>query len=103
MIKHIVFFKITLSGNGKDKQNQLNRLTEIFNPLATKLPYIVDFKTGINSNPADFAWDFAIDSVFKSWDDLQKYQVSPEHQAAVMEAANIQKIKAVVDYEFKAD
>jgi hypothetical protein len=100
MIKHIVFFRITSPEKGNEKQNLLIRMKQIFDPLAIKLPYIVDFKIGINYNPADFAWDFVIDSVFKNREDLERYQVSKEHQSAVLEASGIQKIKAVVDYEF---
>lgn len=100
MIKHIVFFKVTKFVALREKQSQLKRLDEIFSPLGNILPFIVDFKTGINYNEASHAWDFAIDSVFRNKSDLEKYMVSEEHLNAVKTASAIEKTKAVIDYEF---
>jgi heme-degrading monooxygenase HmoA len=100
MIKHIVFFKLTSSLNSKDKKEQLQRMEEIFSHLGHNLNYIVEYRTGRNFNKADFAWDFVIDSVFRSNEDLQKYQVSDEHKEAVSKGSHIEKTKAVIDYEF---
>ena len=44
--------------------------------------------------------DFAIDSVFSNKEDLQKYQESEEHKEAIKKGSEIEKIKAVIDYEF---
>jgi len=68
--------------------------------LGQKLPYIVEYRTGINFNEASHAWDFAIDSVFRNREDLNKYMVSTEHQEAVRKASEIEKTKAVIDYQF---
>jgi len=100
MVKHIVFFKLEKLGSLKEKNLQVKRLDEIFSPLGHKLPFIVDFKTGINYNEASFAWDFVIDSIFKNKEDLNKYMVSKEHLEAVKTASVIEKTKAVIDYEF---
>ena len=100
MVKHIVFFKLEKFGSLKEKNLQVKRLVEIFSPLGHKLPFIVDFKTGINYNEASFAWDFVIDSIFKNKEDLAKYMVSKEHLEAVKTASMIEKTKAVIDYEF---
>ena len=83
-----------------EKMLKVKQLNEIFSPLGTQLPFIIDFKTGINFNEAYHAWDFAIDSVFRNKDDLQKYMVSSEHIEAVRKASEIEKTKAVIDYEF---
>jgi hypothetical protein len=83
-----------------EKNLQMKRLDEIFSPLGHLLPFIVDFKTGINYNEASFAWDFVIDSIFKNKDDLDKYMTSKEHLEAVKTASVIEKTKAVIDYEF---
>jgi len=100
MIKHIVFFKLTSSLNSNDKKEQLKEMEEIFSPLGHKLNYISEYRTGINFNKADFAWDFVIDSVFGNKEDLQKYQVSDEHQEAIRKGSHIEKTKAIIDYEF---
>ncbi len=100
MVKHIVFFKVEKFSTLKEKELQVKRLDEIFSPLGKLLPFIVDFKTGVNYNEASFAWDFVIDSIFRNKEDLDKYMVSKEHQDAVKKASVIEKTKAVIDYEF---
>ena len=77
----------------------MKRLDETFSPLG-RLPFIVDFRTGINYNEATYAWDFVIDSVFNNKEDLEKYMKSEEHLKAVKTASEIEKNKAVIDYEF---
>jgi hypothetical protein len=100
MIKHIVFFKLSDASTPEKKLAQLKKLKQIFSPLGSKFPFIVEYRTGINFNEVSHAWDFAIDSIFRNTVDLQKYMVSPEHVEAVGKAAVIEKIKAVIDYEF---
>jgi hypothetical protein len=100
MIKHIVFFKLSTATLPESRKLQLEKMKEIFSPLGEKLPYIVEFRTGINFTKAAHAWDFVIDSVFKNEDDLQRYQVSEEHQEAIRKGSEIEKSKAVIDYEF---
>jgi hypothetical protein len=100
MVKHIVFFKLSQSVPLENKQLQLRQLEEIFSPLGKKLPFIVEYRTGINFNEDSHAWDFAIDSVFRERADLQRYQESNEHLEAIMNGMHIEKSKAVIDYEF---
>lgn len=100
MVKHIVFFKLTSYSNNRDKEIQLKQMGEIFSILPQQLKYINDFRTGNNFTIAEHAWDFVIDSVFNNMEDLQKYQVSREHQDAVKKASHIMKSKAVIDYEY---
>jgi len=100
MVKHVVFFKLTKFNSLKEKNLQVKKLEEIFSPLGRLLSFIVDFKTGINYNEASFAWDFAIDSIFRNKEDLDKYMISKEHVDAVKTASTIEKTKVVIDYEF---
>lgn len=100
MVKHIVFFKLSHSALTDTRQKHLKMLEDIFSPLGEKMPYIVEYRTGINFNKVEFAWDFAIDSIFNNKEDLQKYQDSEEHQEAIRKAKEIEKSKAVIDYEF---
>jgi hypothetical protein len=100
MVKHIVFFKLSSSGNPENRPAQLKRMEEIFSTLGKKLPFIVEFRTGINFNNAPHAWDFVIDSVFRNKEDLKRYQESEEHLDAIRKGMEIEKSKAVIDYEF---
>ena len=100
MVKHIVFFKLSNYKSSEEKKLQLKEMDDIFSPLGKILPFIVEFKTGFNFTDVPHAWDFAIDSIFKNKEDLQKYMLSPEHIEAVRRASPIEKEKAVIDYEF---
>jgi hypothetical protein len=100
MVKHIVFFKLAGSIVPETRITQLNRMQQIFSPLGKKLPFIIEYKTGINFNENSYAWDFVIDSLFSNKEDLLKYQESNEHQEAIKEGSDIEKTKAVIDYEF---
>jgi hypothetical protein len=100
MIKHIVFFKLAYSLSPENKLAQLKKMDQIFSPLGSKFPFIIEYRTGINLNEAPHAWDFAIDSIFRNREDLKKYMVSDEHVEAVGIASKIKKTKAVIDYEF---
>jgi hypothetical protein len=75
-------------------------MEQIFSPLGGRFPFIIEYRTGINFNHASHAWDFAIDSIFRNNEDLQKYLDSPEHMEAVRIGSEIEKTKAVIDYEF---
>ena len=100
MVKHIVFFKLTKALEPGKRQLQLKRMEEIFSPLGGLLHYIIEYRTGINFNDAPHSWDFVIDSVFSNKEDLQKYQDSVEHKEAIRIGSEIEKTKAVIDYEF---
>jgi hypothetical protein len=100
MVKHIVFFKLSKSLTSEVRQLQLMKMEEIFSPLGRILPYIIEYRTGINFNDAPHSWDFAIDSIFRNKEDLQKYQDSDEHKEAIKRGSEIEKTKAIIDYEF---
>jgi hypothetical protein len=100
MVKHIVLFKLTSLVSPEEKKRQLEQMEKIFSVLPEQLPFIIDFRTGKNITKAGHAWDFVIDSVFSSANDLNTYMESPEHLEAVKRAAVIKKEKALVDYEF---
>jgi hypothetical protein len=98
MIKHIVLFRVRGAGSSEERQAAARELSSIFSPLKS-LDCVADYRTGINCNNGDAAWDFAIDSLFENIEKLKEYQESIEHTAAVRAASHISKDKAVIDYE----
>lgn len=100
MIKHIVLFRVRGAGSFEERQAAALELSAIFSPLES-LGCVSDYKTGINFNSNDSAWDFVIDSLFENPEKLKEYQESIEHTAAVRAASHISKDKAVIDYEIK--
>jgi hypothetical protein len=60
---------------------------------------VEEYRTAINFNVTESAWDVIIDSTFCSKKDLLDYQISQEHQDAITRARVIEKDKAIIDYE----
>jgi hypothetical protein len=100
MVKHIVIFKLTPPYTPEEKASSVKRLNEIFSTLGSRLNYIKEYQTGINTLEAEHAGDFVIDSTFDSAEDLNSYLISDAHREAVSEASVIKKTKIVVDYTF---
>jgi hypothetical protein len=100
MVKHIVFFKLSKSLTPENRLSQLKKMKEIFSPLGSRFPFIIEYRTGLNFNDTSNAWDFVIDSIFRNKEDLKKYQDSEEHKEAIKKGSEIEKTKAVIDYEF---
>lgn len=100
MIKHIVFFRFTGKLNGDDRKHRAGKLAEIFSPLE-KLDCVNEYRTGINFSESENAWDFVIDSTFQTAENLEKYRISNEHQAAIKAAKIYSKDKSVIDYKIQ--
>ncbi len=98
MIKHIVIFKLTPPYTLQEKEEGINRLCEIFEPLGKKLIYPKEYTVKKNILEAEHAGDVVINSLFTTPEDLERYKSSNEHKAAVAEASLIRKTKIVVDY-----
>lgn len=92
-------FKIKHAKNDKDRLGKALQMKEIFGSLKNKINEIQFYEVGINTGKSAFAYDVVINSEFKSWEDLEKYVIHPEHQDAIMKNKMIKKEKAVVDYE----
>lgn len=99
MIKHIVLFKITDAGNNDDRLNKALKMKSVFEKLIEKIDVIRSYEVGINKGDSDSAYDLVINSSFDTWSDLDEYINHPAHQEAIRLNKNIQKVKAVVDYE----
>jgi len=98
MIKHIVIFRITGNYDKETRRRLAYELAACFSPLKEHSS-VTEYKTGVNFNESENAWDVVIDSLFESRAKLEEYQVSIEHQQAIKSAARFNKEKAVVDYE----
>ncbi|MFN8239868.1 MAG: Dabb family protein [Bacteroidales bacterium] len=101
MVKHIVLFKLTSFRDEGDKALQLDMLEKSFSVLPSRLDYIIEYRTKRNITAGTASWDFAIDSVFATKADLERYQVSDEHSEAIKNASVIKKEKAILDYEYQ--
>lgn len=99
MIRHIVLFKLLEFPSPEEKLAAAKKVREELLKLKSTIPFIFEFEVGINFCSDSSAWDVAINSLFKSKEDLKSYQIHPDHLAFVAFNKNFSAQKAVIDYE----
>ncbi|MDO9154770.1 MAG: Dabb family protein [Paludibacter sp.] len=100
MIKHIVFFGLAVQAEGKTKaENAAYIKTELEN-LKNLIPQIKNIEVGFNHHDADpNNYDVALYSEFDTLDDVNIYQVHPEHKRVAAYIAKVRTSRAAIDYE----
>ena len=99
MIKHIVFWNLKDEALGCSREENREKLKTMLKALPGAIPQIRDFEVGLNFNPAETAYEVALNSSFASREDLAVYQAHPAHQEVVEFVKAIVSDRAVVDYE----
>ena len=101
MIHHIVLLKVTEFDDELDRQKKIEELKSIFEKVSGKIQTIKSYEVGTNINTSNCAYDVAINSTFKTMDDLKAYLIHPDHLYAIEKASSIPKVKVIVDYEVR--
>jgi len=99
MIKHIVFWKFAESADGHSKAENMTRVTESLLALKGTIPELREIEVGRDFNCSAAAFDLALYTVFASREDLETYQVHPEHEKVKTLVGAVTEDRAVVDYE----
>lgn len=100
MVRHIVLWKFHENANGKSKAENLKIARDMINALAKSISQIKTLETGINDTLAPSAnWDLALISTFESFDDLNAYQIHPEHLKLVEFMKKVRDLRSAVDFE----
>lgn len=95
MIKHIVLFKL------KDNSpEQVNKTIAVLQGLKGKVEQLADLHIGRNTVETPRSFDISLEATFRSPEDLQGYQVHPEHLKVIEHISEVREAQAVVDYEF---
>jgi hypothetical protein len=99
MIKHIVFFNVKDESEGRDKQEILIFIKKELEELIDLIPELKKIEVGINHPEAPAGnFDLALYSEFESMDDLNSYQVHPEHKRVAAYIGTVKTDRACVDY-----
>ncbi|NLM12270.1 MAG: Dabb family protein [Epulopiscium sp.] len=99
MVKHIVMWRLKDVTDFGSKEEMAKEAKARLEALKDKIEEIVSIEVGINFNSSDMAYDLVLYSEFNNKQDLDTYQVHPEHlKVAEMIKANVVS-RAVVDYE----
>ncbi|GGF91952.1 Dabb family protein [Paenibacillus aceti] len=95
MIKHIVLFKL------KDSSPKSIRVTEeILRGLAGKVEQLRSLEVGVDVVKSPRSYDLALIATFDSLEDLQGYQVHPEHKKVIAHMNEVRESQVAVDFEF---
>ncbi|MGE5509466.1 MAG: Dabb family protein [Chitinophagales bacterium] len=95
MIRHIVFFKLQ-----DPSPENLARAKEVILGMAGKVPQLRHLEVGLDVVRSERSYDLALVAHFESLDDLDAYQVHPEHVKVSQFLATVRAVPSVtVDYE----
>ncbi|MCB2194810.1 MAG: Dabb family protein [Bacteroidetes bacterium] len=100
MIRHIIMFKFKNVKNDEDRLQKTNKIKSFFLPLRNIINVVESYEVAINERKTEFSYDVALISEFNTWNDLETYINHPEHKKAIDNCKDIEKEKAVIDYEF---
>lgn len=100
MIKHIVFFGLADSAEGKSKAELAEFIKFELENLIQLIPEIKKIEVGINCpNAPKTNYDLALYSEFDSLEALDIYQEHPEHKRVAAFIGKVRTTRAAVDYE----
>ncbi len=95
MIKHIVLFKL------KDSSPESIETTAgVLRGLKGKVEQLRELEVGIDVVKSARSYDIALVATFESLEDLEGYQVHPEHKKVIEHMTQVRESQVAVDFEF---
>ena len=98
MLKHIVFFKLSNTYLGKEKDTIINKISRMLNNLPKSINEIIKIEVGMNISTRPTSYDLSLYVEFDNETDLNAYQVHPSHQQVILYLNTLDIETAVVDY-----
>ena len=99
MVKHIVMWSVKDGAMGMSKQQIGDEIKARLEALRTAIREVKALEVGINFLDSPAAFDVVLYSEFNSKDDLNAYQVHPDHVKLKDFILAVTEKRAVVDYE----
>ena len=94
MITHIVLFKL------KDPTpEKMEETREVLERLRDRVPVLRSLEVGVDVLRKKRSYDVALTATFDSLEDLEAYQVHPEHRSVVDYINEVSLSRVAVDYE----
>ena len=98
MIRHLVLFRLA-EGSDSERAVQVAGMRERLEALPALLEGVLSLRVGPDVVGGRDHWDVALCADFTDRDALQRYQVHPEHRAAVEWMASFVVARSIVDFE----
>lgn len=99
MIRHIVCWKLKDVAEGRSKAENAMLIKAKLEALVLEIQAIKALDIGIDPGTSEGNWDIVLDSDFKTYEDLQVYQVHPAHIAFQKFISPLRELKSCVDFE----
>ena len=100
MIKHVVMFKLKSFETDIEKQNAISEIKSNLEKLPSLISEIKHFEIGVNKIESERSAEIVLISEFNSFEDLNKYQIHPEHLKVADIIIKLRERSTVVDFEF---
>jgi hypothetical protein len=98
MIRHVVSWKLNAVDDA-GKAAAFDAISGALNPLAARIPQIQTLRVARNMAFAESNWDVVLIADYNSVEDLEAYQVHPDHVAAGVIVRSHVAQRASVDFE----
>lgn len=95
MITHIVIWKM----KEENKEENMKIIKEKLESLPPIIKEIKKLEVGINCNTSDAAYDLCLLSEFETNEDLESYQVNPNHVEVSKFVRSVITDRKVIDFE----
>lgn len=99
MINHVVAFKLK-EFQTEEKTAVRNELKALLEGLKDKIAELKFLEVGVNHEIESKNYDLVLISHFENLEDLQSYQVHPEHLKVAKRVIETTEARAAVDFEF---
>jgi hypothetical protein len=99
MIKHIVFWKLKETANGKNRAENAELIKQKLEALNGKIDGMIKLEAGIDFSKTESSCDLALYSEFVSRAALDGYQNHPLHKEVMPFVAEVRDLRFLVDYE----
>lgn len=94
MLTHIVLFKL------KDRSPEsVARTADVLRNMEGKIEQLLSIEVGTDVVHSERSYDISLVTKFASLEDMQAYQVHPEHKKVIEHMSAAREAQAVVDYE----
>jgi hypothetical protein len=98
LIRHIITWKL-VAQDPSERTDAFDLLAGEFGALPGLIPEIVDLQITRDLDETEGNWDVVLIVDYESREDLETYQVHPEHVRAKAIAATLVNSRAAIDFE----
>jgi stress responsive alpha/beta barrel protein len=99
MVKHIVFWKLKDSANGRTREGNAAFIKSSLEGLLGVIPGLLHIEVGVDFSGTESSAHLALYSEFESRDALDAYQRHPAHKAVMPFIFEARSERRIVDYE----